>query len=132
MEQGRPVRRNLSLTTGMKTTVGLIAAFIVFLVTTTVATILRLGAVEISVTLGRVVFTLLAAILLVFTWRRSRWAYLGTVLFGAVVMAATGPTAYAEQLSTFQMWQVAVLVVLGLLMALEGFKAYSELRQAKA
>ncbi len=115
----------------MKATMGLILAFIVFFTAVNIASILGSGPFPIEAYLSIAVFYPLLAILLFFAWRGKPWAYVGTGIFGAFVAVAAASAAGVDPLASAGIGAV-VAVVLGVLMALEGFKAYSELRQAKA
>jgi len=123
------------LTVGMKATMGLILAFAVFLAATSVATLLAGGPWDIYATFGTAIFLPLLAVFFVFGWKRKPWAYVGTIILGGVVVVGSAPSLPAtvgQQISPLLLWVTMLATVLGLLMALEGFKAYSELRQAKS
>lgn len=119
------------LTVGMKATMGLILAFIVFFTAVSIAVLLGGGPFPIEAWLSIAVFYPLLAILLFFAWRGKPWAYVGTGIFGAFVAVAAASAAGVDPLAPAGISAVLALV-LGLLMALEGLKAYAELRQAKA
>ena len=63
------------LTVGMKAAIGLILAFLVFLVAGTIAALL-MGSWDIYIAVSVVVFVPVLLVLLFFTWRGTRWAYL--------------------------------------------------------
>ena len=131
MNQGEPGRKHESLTTAMKGTVGLIVAFILFFTAVNIASLLGGGPFPIEAYLSLAVFYPLLAIFLFFTWKARPWAYAGTALFGAFVAIAAAASVGVDPLAPATMSAVVALVV-GLLMALEGFKAYVEMSPAKA
>jgi len=118
------------LTVGMKATAGLIVAFILFFTAVNIASLLGGGPFPIEAYLSIAIFYPLLAILLFFTWRGKPWAHVGTGIFGAFVAVAAASPSAVDPLAPASISAVLV-VVLGLLMALEGFKAYLGLRQAK-
>ncbi len=120
-----------SLTVGMKATIGLILAFLIFLVAGGVGTLL-LGPWDIYLALSIVIFVPLLLVLLFFTWKGKAWAYGATMVLGVFFTVASVPIGFPEPAPPLLLWETMLATVLGLLMALEGFKAYSELRAPKA
>jgi hypothetical protein len=114
----------------MKATMGLLLAFIVFFTAVNIASLVGGGPFPIEAYLSLAIFYPLLAILLFFTWRGKPWANVGTGIFGVFVAVAAAAPSAVDPLAPAGISAVLALV-LGLLMALEGFKAYSELRQAK-
>ncbi|HLB67601.1 MAG TPA: hypothetical protein VJN63_03840 [Thermoplasmata archaeon] len=121
------------LTVGMKATMGLILAFIIFLVTTSIGT-LAVGSWDIYFVVSLVIFVPLSVVLLVFAWKVKRWAYLGTVVLGGILVVGSAPslpTTAGEQIPPLLLWETMLATMLGLLMALEGYKSYSETMLAR-
>ena len=119
------------LTVGMKATMGLILAFLIFLVAGSISTLVA-GSWDIYIAVSLVIFVPLLIILFIFTWKAKRWAYVGTMILGGVVVVGSAPSLPAtvgEQIPPLLLWETMLATVLGLLMALEGYKAYSEVRQ---
>jgi len=117
------------LTTGMKTTVGLLLAFLIFLVVGGIGALLT-GPMDIYIVLSLVVFAPLFLVLVVFALRRKPWAYAGTMLVGGLIAVASVPIGFPEPTPPLLLWETMLATVLGLLLAIEGYKAYAELRQA--
>lgn len=124
---------DVPLTVGMKATMGLILAFTIFLVAGSISALL-VGSWDIYLAVRLVTFVPLLIVLLIFTWKAKRWAYVGTIILGGVFVVGSAPSLPAtvgEPIPPLLLWETMLATVLGLLMALEGFKAYAELRQAK-
>lgn len=136
MADTRPgmVRMSATLTVHMKATIGVMIAFVVFLVSPIAERLLSARSEVAAVLVSLPTFIALTVILLVFAWRGKRWAYVGVVVLGAFVAVASTPTPLTPQdpVPVLLLWETMLLTVFGLLMALEGCKAYSELRQAKS
>ncbi len=115
------------LTIQMKATMGLLLAFLAFLVAGTIGALVA-GPWDIYIVLSVVVFAPLSVVLLLFTWKRKSWAYAGTAVVGGFIAVASVPIGFPEPASPLLLWETTLATVLGLLMALEGFKAYSELK----
>ncbi|MGQ0796638.1 MAG: hypothetical protein ACT4OI_02045 [Methanobacteriota archaeon] len=132
MAEGRPqsgMRMGASLTTGMKATMGLQIAFLIFLVVGGIGALLT-GPMDIYILVSLAVFVPLVLVLFVFAWRRKPWAYAGTALVGVLIAVASVPIGFPEPAPALVLWETMLATVLGLLLALEGYKAYAELRQA--
>ena len=119
-------------TVHMKTTMGLVLAFVVFLVITSISTFIA-SSWDIYIAVSLAIFVPLGIILLVFTWRAKPWAYVGTMILGGILVVGSAPSLPAtagEPFPPLLLWETMLATVLGLLMALEGYKAYSELTQS--
>ncbi len=107
----------------MKATIGLIIAFLIFLVVGSVVALLT-GPFDIYILLS-LIFVPVLIVLLAFCLKRRLWAYMGSMVVGMFVVVATA-ASLGEKMPPFLMWETFLATVLGILMALEGFKAYSE------
>jgi len=127
----RPI--DVPLTVGMKATMGLILTFIIFLVAGSISALV-VGSWDIYLAVSLVIFVPLLIVLFIFTWKAKRWAYVGTIILGGVFVVGSAPflpATVGEQISPLLLWETMLATVLGLLMALEGFKAYAELGHAR-
>ena len=115
----------------MRATIGLLLAFLVFLVVGGGGS-LAVGAWDIYIVVSLVIFIPIVAILVFFAWKEKPWAYAGTTVLGGFVAVASVPVGFPEPAPVLLLWESMLATVLGLLMALEGFKSYSELRRGKA
>jgi len=111
-----------------KAVIGLIVAFIVFFTAVNIASLLGGGPFPIEAYLSLVILYPLLAVFLLFAWKGKPWAYAGTGSFGALIAVAAASEAAGDPLASASISAVVALV-LGLLMALEGLKAYVELKQ---
>lgn len=116
-------------TTGMRTTMGLQLAFLAFLVAGGIGALLT-GTADIYIVVSLVVFVPLFLVLFLFAWRRRPWAYAGTVLVGGIIAVASVPIGFPEPAPPLLLWETMLATVLGILLALEGYKAYGEAREA--
>ena len=124
---------NTQLTAGMKATMGLILAFIIFLVATSIGALVA-STWDIYLAVSLVIFVPLGIVLFVFAWKAKPWAYVGTMIYGGILVVGSAPSLPAtagEQIPPLLLWETMLVTVLGLLMALEGFKAYVELKRPK-
>ena len=122
-----------SLTSSMKATGWLIISFLVYFVVTGVADVLRRGVWDIGILLSFVIFLPVLLALFVFVRKRRPWAYLGTVIFGLLIVVTTGANALGNfdiEFTSWTTWGSMLANVLSILMALEGFKSYVEARSA--
>ena len=122
-----------SLTTSMKATGWLIISFMVYFVGTGVTDVIRRGVWDIGILLSFVIFLPVLLVLLAFCRKGRRWAYLGTVIFGLLIVVATGASTlgnFEVEFSSWTTWGSMLANVLSILMALEGFKAYVEARSS--
>jgi len=114
----------------IKATIAVMIAFVIFLVGGVAGTLL-FGPWD-PYAAASLLFALLTGILIWFAWKGKPWALLGAILLGAFVAVASVPTPWtlSEPVPAVLLWGTTMATVLGLLMALEGFKAYSELKEA--
>jgi hypothetical protein len=112
------------LTTNMKTTLGLQLAFLVFLVVGGIGALLA-GPADIYILASLGVFVPLFLVLLAFAWKRKPWAYAGTALVGGFIAVVSVPIGFPEPTPPLLLWETMLATVLGLLLALEGYKAYA-------
>ena len=108
------------LTVSMKATLGLILSFMIFFVVASAVDLL-VGPWDVDIVLSLAFFLPVLTVLFVFAWKAKPWAYLGTVLVGGFVVVGStfgGPIR----------WETMLATVLSLLMVLEAFKAYVELK----
>lgn len=113
----------------MRATMGLQLAFLVFLVASGIGALLT-GPADIYIVVSLVIFVPLFLILFLFAWKQRPWAYAGTVLVGGLIAVASVPIGFPEPAPPLLLWETMLATVLGLLLALEGYKAYGEARQA--
>ncbi len=113
----------------MKAALGLLVAYAIYLAALLVA---RLVEGNYLVVLGAMVFLIICLTLLVFCWMERARAYAASAVAGvgfvAVSAAAVlpGTTMNTED----AIWMLVISQVLPILLALESFKAYAELRSA--
>lgn len=79
---------DVPLTVGMKATMGLILAFTIFLVAGSISALL-VGSWDIYLAVRLVTFVPLLIVLLIFTWKAKRWAYVGTIILGGVFVVGS-------------------------------------------
>lgn len=110
----------------MKATIALIIAFMVFMVVSIVGTLL-VGSFDIYAVLS-LVLLVPYFILLVFCRRGRGWAYLGSAILSILLLALI-PLSLEPELSPLIMWSTTLATLIFVLMALEGFKAYTEAKK---
>ena len=115
----------------MKATIGLLLGFLAFLVVGGVGS-LAFGAWDIYIVVSLVIFVPLVVILLFFAWKERPLAYAATAVLGGFIAVASVPIGFPEPAPPLLLWETMLATVLGLLMALEGFKAFADLSQPKA
>ncbi|TLZ71943.1 MAG: hypothetical protein E6K10_03700 [Methanobacteriota archaeon] len=120
----------MALTVGMKATTGLLIGFLLFLLIGGVGQI-ALGPWDIYIAVSLVVFVPLTAILVFFAWKEKWWAYAGTTILGGFIAVVSVPIGFPEPAPALLLWEDMLATVFGVLMALEGFKTYSEMRRPK-
>ena len=120
-----------SLTVDIKATIALIITFMVYFVVGIIVTLLT-GPLDIYA-LASLVFLIPFGVLLYFCRERKSQAYIGDSILGIILIAAIPLNASYEtwqQTTPFLMSMSTIGAVLLALMALEGFKAYVELKKS--
>ena len=111
----------------MKAALGLLVAYTIYLAALLVS---RLMVGNYLVALGATLFLVVSVILLVFCWAERARGYAASALAGIVFVAVSalavlpGTTMNTED----AIWLLVISQVLPILLALESFKAYSEMK----
>ena len=107
---------------------GLIISFIIFFVVITVPFLLThpfdIGA------FASLLLVVPYSVFLAVGWKRRPWAYLASMILAMILLVGIPLSLIGEQqmpaLSPLSTWELLVATVLSMLIALEGFKAYTE------
>jgi len=118
-----------SLTLNMKATSWLIISFIVYFAVTGVTDSVRRAVLDVGIVLSFVIFFPILLVLYSFCRRRRPWAFMGTAIFGILMVLVIGVNilgGFDVEFTQWTTWNVMLINVLSVLMALEGSKAYVE------
>jgi hypothetical protein len=111
----------------MKSALGLMAAWILFLVAGIVSTLFS-GPFDIYAA-ASLIFALPYLVFLYFGMKPKRWAYLGSSVLSVIVLVLTGLffTFLSSGVLPIYLWESFLATLLSALLAVEGFKGYLEL-----
>ena len=113
----------------MKATSWLIISFIVYFAVTGVTDSVRRAVLDVGIVLSFVIFFPILLVLYSFCRRRRPWAFMGTAIFGILMVLVIGVNilgGFDVEFTQWTTWNVMLINVLSVLMALEGSKAYVE------
>ncbi len=114
------------ITVSKRATMAMIVSFTVFLVVGAAVALIT-GPVDIY-TLSSLILLVPLVTLLYFAMKRKAWAYVGSMILGIFVVAAI-PASIGNEMSPILIWGTGLATILGVLIALESFKAYAELKK---
>lgn len=111
----------------MKATLGLLAAYILYLVFILVS---RLMVGNYLVSVGTSIFLAICIVLVVFCWTEKPQAYAASAIAGIafVAISALAVSPGTAMNTEDAIWMLIISQVLPILVALESFKAYTELK----
>jgi hypothetical protein len=112
----------------MKSALGLMSAWILFLAAGIVSTLFA-GLFDIYAA-ASLIFALPYLVFLYFGMKAKRWAYLGSSVLSVIVLSVIGLTFQLEFYSGIPgiyLWEAFLATLLSALIAVEGFKGYLEL-----